>query len=80
MIAVSSANCIHDRSVFGSTLGLHTYAVLILDSRFGGGGGEHIWGVNSMHFLMFFCILGVFLGGGDLGFRGGGGAEIPPRR
>ena len=25
MIAVSSANCIHDRSVFGSTLGLHMH-------------------------------------------------------
>ena len=37
--------------------------MLILDSvlwgdRICGGGG-----VNSMHFLMFFCILGVFLGG-----------------
>ena len=45
--------------------------VLILDSSFWG--ETHIWGVNSMHFLMFFVILGVF-SEGDLGFGG------PPRR
>ena len=38
------------------------------------GGETHIWGVNLIHFLTFFCILGVFLGGGNLGFWG----EIPP--
>ena len=26
-----------------------------------------MWGVNVMHLLMFFCILGVFSGGGGFG-------------
>ena len=45
--------------------------VLILDSRFG---GTHIWGGKfDAFFNVFFCILGVFLGGG-FGILGG----IPP--
>ena len=38
-----------------------------------GGGRTHIWGggVNLMHFLMCFCILGVFLGG-EIGILTGG--------
>ena len=46
--------------------------VLILDSRFWGG-GQHIsggGGVNSMHFLMFFLYFGCF--SGEFGILGGG--------
>ena len=50
--------------------------VLILDSRFWEG-KTHIWGVNLMHFLMFFVFWVFFWGGGDLGFWEG---EIPSRR
>ena len=39
--------------------------------------GNHIsGGVNLMHFLMFFCVLGVFLGG--IWNSGGGGVKSPP--
>ena len=49
--------------------------VLILDSRFLG--DTYIWGVNSMHFSIFFYV-GCFSGGGGIWdfFWGGGG--IPP--
>ena len=40
------------------------YSMPSVNSRLQVLGGTHIWGVNLMHFLMFFCILGVVLGGG----------------
>ena len=50
--------------------------MLILDSRFWGGGETHIWGVNSIHFLMFF-VFWVFFWGGI--WDSGGGGEFPPQ-
>ena len=46
--------------------------VLILDSRFFFWGDTYIWGINSMHFSMFFLMLGVFLEG-EFRILGGGG-------
>ena len=45
---------------YGEVRATTVIPVFILDSRFW---GTHIWGVNLMQFLMFFCIFGVFLGG-----------------
>ena len=55
--------------------GTSHYSMLSVNSRLQVLGGTHSWGVNLMHFLMFF-VFWVFFGGGGFGIQAG---ESPKR-